>query len=106
MNINEKILTELKSYLLQNLGNDINDIILFGSRINNNYSKDSDYDILIILNKNYDNKYEDKIIDLCYDIDLKYNILIDPHILSTAELNTYRGKQPIFINAINNGIHL
>jgi len=105
MDINEKILKELKNYLLQNIGDEISDVILFGSRINRTYSTDSDYDVLIIVKKNYDNKFEEQIIDLCYDIDLKYDVIIDPHILSTTELQSLRGKQPIFINAINNGIY-
>jgi uncharacterized protein len=105
MDLNEKILKELKNYLLQNIGDDISDVILFGSRTNKTYSVDSDYDVLIIVNINYDNQYEEQIIDLCYDMDLKYDLIIDPHILSTYELQTIRGKQPIFINAINNGIY-
>jgi len=105
MDINEKILKELKNYLLQNIGEEIRDVILFGSRTNKTFTIDSDYDVLIIVNKNYNNKYEEKIIDLCYDIDLKYDVIIDPHVLSTTELQTIRGKQPIFINAINNGIY-
>ncbi|OFX16516.1 MAG: hypothetical protein A2033_05510 [Bacteroidetes bacterium GWA2_31_9] len=105
MNINEKIVKELKKYLLQNIGDEIKDVILFGSQSNNTSTVNSDYDVLIIVNKNYDSKYEEKIIDLCYDIDLKYNIIIDPHVLSEKELQTVRGKQPIFINAINNGYH-
>jgi predicted nucleotidyltransferase len=105
MDINEKILKELKNYLLQNIGDEISDVILFGSRMNRTYAIDSDYDVLIIVKKNYDNKFEEQIIDLCYDIDLKYDVIIDPHILSTTELQSLRGKQPIFINAINNGIY-
>jgi predicted nucleotidyltransferase len=89
----------------QNIGEEIRDVILFGSRTTKTYTVDSDYDVLIIVNKNYDSKFEEKIIDLCYDIDLKYDIIIDPHVLSATELQTIRGKQPIFTNAIKNGIH-
>ena len=40
------------------------------------------------------------ILDICYDIDLKYDIIIDAHLLSTQELESKRGKQPIFVNAL------
>jgi hypothetical protein len=40
-----------------------------------------------------------------YDIDLKYNILLDVHLMSARELNSARGKQPIFIKALNTGIY-
>lgn len=104
MRTNEKIIKELKTYLIQNIGEEIDEVILFGSRANRNNTIDSDYDVLIIVNKHYDAKYEEHIQDLCYDIDLKYDVIIDPHLLSSDELLTIRGKQPIFVNAINNGI--
>jgi hypothetical protein len=47
---------------------------------------------------------KDLVIDICYGIDLKHDILIDPHILTQDELTSIRGKQPIFINAMINGI--
>lgn len=66
---------------------------------------DSDFDVFIILDNDHNWKDENKILDLCYDIDLKYNILIDAHIISQKEINSKRGKQLIFINAINSGVY-
>lgn len=39
------------------------------------------------------------------DVDIAYDILIDVHLLSMDELNTKRGRQPIFVNALKNGIY-
>jgi len=100
-----KILTDLKIHLRQNYGDSIKDVILFGSQARGDSNKDSDYDILVILKQDYTYQDERKIINLCYDIDLKYDIIIDVHILSTKELKSLRGKQPIFINALRNGIY-
>ena len=50
-------------------------------------------------------KDENVILDLCYDINLKYNILIDAHILSKKEIKSIRGKQSIFVNALKAVIH-
>ena len=76
-----------------------------GSRAWRIDSKDSDYDILIVLNKDYSGKDENKILDLCYDIDLKYNIIIDAHLISEKEISSLRGKQPIINNALKSGIY-
>jgi len=38
-------------------------------------------------------------------IELKYNIITDTHVLGESELSTLRGKQPIYVNAIERGIH-
>jgi len=46
----------------------------------------------------------EKIFDY-NDIDLKYNILLDVHLISVRELNTIRGKQPVYINALKYGIY-
>lgn len=83
----------------------INNIVLFGSQANNNAGEFSDYDILIILNNDYTQQDEDRILDICYDVYLIYNIIIDPHLLSIKELDAKRGKQPIFMNALKNGIY-
>ena len=99
------LLMDLKARLLEQYPTAINNVILFGSQANNNANEFSDYDVLILLNNDYTRQDEDRILDICYDIDLKYNILIDVHLLSIQELNSIRGKQPIFANALKNGIY-
>jgi uncharacterized protein len=100
-----KIINDLKKHLQFHLGEIIKDVILFGSRSGNNYSEFSDYDVLIVVNDDFSGKLENKIFDLCYDIDLKYDIMLDIHVLSINELNSLRGKQPVFLNAIKTGIY-
>ena len=100
-----KISLQLKKHLQSKFGNGIKDVVLFGSQARGNSKEYSDYDILIVLNSNYTKSDENQILDLCYDIDLKYNILLDVHLLSKNEINSLRGKQPIFINALNSGIY-
>ncbi|MCK4663715.1 MAG: nucleotidyltransferase domain-containing protein [Bacteroidales bacterium] len=102
---NTKILIDLKSHLIKNYGNSVKDVILFGSQARGNSKEYSDYDILIVLEKDYSGKDENQILDLCYDIDLKYNILLDVHLLSSKEMKSIRGKQPVFVNAIKSGIY-
>ncbi len=102
-----KLLTQFKSQLIQHLGNDIRDVILFGSQVTGDMHEDSDYDILIVLNRDYDRKYKEKILDIVYDFELKYDLFIDFKVISTQELkHSIRGKQPIFQDAIKQGVHL
>jgi len=99
------ILRDLKENLLKQYKESIKNIILFGSQAKNSADENSDFDILILIDKDYSNRDENNILDICYDIDLKYNIIIDVHLLSVKELSKIRGKQPIFVNAINSGIY-
>lgn len=104
-NLIKQILADLKKHLTENYGDSVKNVILFGSQARGDSKEASDYDILIVLNNDYTGKDENQIMDLCYDIDLKYNIIIDAHFISKKEINSLRGKQPIFVNAINSGIY-
>jgi len=99
------ILIDLKHKLEEQCSDSVKNVVLFGSQVNNSSTEFSDYDVLILLNQDYSRNDENRILDICYDIDLKYNIIIDAHLLSTKELESKRGRQPIFINALKNGIY-
>ncbi len=103
---NQELLIDLKKHLKKNYGNSIKSIVLFGSQARGDSSEYSDYDVLILLDKDYSGKDENRILDLCYDIDLKYNVLLDVHLLSQKEISSRRGKQPIFANALKSGVHI
>lgn len=100
-----EILNDLKSNLNDFLGENLKEIILFGSQVSGNPSLDSDYDFLIILKNEPDWKLKHSISDICYKTDLKFGIISDTHILSESEQKSLRGKQPIFVNAMKIGIH-
>jgi predicted nucleotidyltransferase len=99
------ILNDFKHTLTASLKDNLKDVILFGSQLTDKTNRDSDFDILIVLKQKLDWKGERDISDLCYEIDLKYGILSDTHILSDEDFNSLRGKQPIFVNALKNGMY-
>lgn len=99
------VLHDLSTLLKNRFADNLKDVVLFGSHASGKAHSDSDYDFLIILKNQADWKIEREISDLCYEIDLKYNIITDTHIIGESELYKLRGKQPIFVNAISNGIH-
>lgn len=100
------IIKELKSALVAHCGEDIKEVILFGSRSTGKAHKDSDYDVLIIVNKDYDWRHEDRIISVVYDLELKYDIFIDLKIISLNELHhTIKGIHPLYRDAMHEGIY-
>ena len=106
MNENINIVKELKKILIEHVDNNIKDVILFGSRATGSASKYSDYDVLVILKQDYDWHYRNEILRVVYKLELKKDIMIDIHLLSTNEVsNTLRGSQPVFINALNTGLY-
>ena len=102
--VNQSALKELKSILISKYSDYIDKLILFGSRINETAREYSDYDLLLILKKSYNWRFENEIYDICSEVNLKYDIMTDIKIISKQELQTIRGKQPFIQNAINHGI--
>jgi len=100
-----RILKEIKATLQTHFGEEIVEVILFGSRANGKPHRWSDYDLLILLKSPYKSQMEDDILNKLYDVTLKYNIIPDNHFLALGELNTLKGRQPIFINAMNSGFY-
>jgi predicted nucleotidyltransferase len=98
------ILNDLTQILKQKFGDAIDRVILFGSRVDGSAMAWSDYDVLVILNEDYDYKREWDIYDTCYEINLKYDILIDAKIISTNELQSIKGKQPFIETALETGV--
>ena len=106
-NSNLQILKSFKNILIDHFENDIKHLILFGSQATGQATKFSDYDLLIILNNDYDWKYRDKITDIIYDFELEENVLFDIHLLSVRELeDSAKGAEPIFENALKDGIYI
>ncbi|MBW8048759.1 MAG: nucleotidyltransferase domain-containing protein [Cytophagales bacterium] len=99
-----EIIKELKELLIKYFPGEIAQVILFGSQVNGDAREYSDYDVLIVVNRNYDWRYERKILRVVYKNDLKYHILTDFTLISNKELNTLKGKQPVVLEAFENGI--
>ncbi len=101
----DSILKNIKEYLGENTDGLITDVILFGSRARGNYSETSDYDILLITSRRLTSHERFHILDLCYDLDIDNDILMDVHFLPENEKNTLRGRQPVYRNAIDSGVY-
>ncbi|MDY0016214.1 MAG: nucleotidyltransferase domain-containing protein [Candidatus Delongbacteria bacterium] len=101
----ETVLNKIKNILLET--GIVESIILFGSRAYGNSStENSDYDILIISKKELDWQEQDHIFDLLYTVQLDYDVILDLHFLAKAEINTIRGRQPIFQKALEEGLNV
>lgn len=102
---NQEALDDLKKILSQKFPNYFDRIILFGSQVaGKRDSRYSDYDILLILKESFDWKFENQIYDICFDINLKYDIVTDVKLITQKDLNSIRGKQAYIQNALEYGL--
>ncbi|MFO7929436.1 MAG: nucleotidyltransferase domain-containing protein [Candidatus Humimicrobiaceae bacterium] len=51
------------------------ELVLFGSKARNDPDEFSDIDILILVDKNVSHDLKDNIIEIAYDIELKYDVV-------------------------------
>ncbi len=103
---NRQAMQELKELLVTTFPRDIEKVILFGSQIKGNAQEYSDYDVLVIINHDYDWKFKNKIYDTTWEIDFKHEILTDVKLISANELQTLKGKQPFIQDAFEHGVIL
>jgi len=103
---NLQLIRTLKNLLKKHFGNNVQDVILFGSQSTGKATNLSDYDVLIILKNKYDWKYRDKITDVIYNMELQHEVLFDKHLLSLYEMkHTLKGIEPSDQNALKQEIH-
>lgn len=100
------IITKIKDHLLKEFPYRIKKIILYGSYARKSYNRDSDIDLLLIIDGKIDGQLRNQIYNICYDLNSMYDIWIDVSLLSEGDLNTLRGKQPYVQNALLEGIVL
>ncbi|TAL29565.1 MAG: nucleotidyltransferase domain-containing protein [Spirochaetes bacterium] len=103
---NKILLQDIRARITDRMGDIVHTIILFGSRVQGTSAEHSDYDVLIVLRENANGAIEREIYDICYEIDLDRDILIDAKVLSVEDLATLRGKQPYIQHALETGLHI
>jgi predicted nucleotidyltransferase len=80
------------------------ELIIFGSKARGDFNKDSDIDILILVDE-INNKVESDIHDIVYDIIYKFEIPINETIAEKKLLETAWSVQiPFYANVIKEGV--
>jgi predicted nucleotidyltransferase len=65
---------------------DFKGIYFFGSRLRGNNAPDSDFDILLVFNREINTAFKREIRDIVYDFMLRYDIVIDTKIFSENDM--------------------
>jgi len=101
-----RILQTIKIRLNSVFNDRIADVVLFGSQAKNTSNRNSDFDILIVTSDLFTWQERGQIRDLCYEVSLDFDILIDSKIISRPEIETkFWGKHPLITDALAYGIH-
>lgn len=100
------ILEEFTNKVKILLGDRVNKIILYGSYARGDYKKNSDIDVMILTDLDFQEieEYRDKISDIAYDIELEKGIIISPIIKNTDNYNARINIVPFYMNVQKEGV--
>ena len=104
----DTVLNQFVEEINKMLGRRIKKIILYGSYARGDYNKNSDIDIMILVDmtdKEID-EYKEKIWNLAYDIELERNIVISPLIRNIDKYEKRVNIIPFYINIQKEGVVL
>lgn len=79
-------------------------VILYGSYARGEYNKDSDLDLLVLLDKDHTSRKEIKRIKYAlYDIEFETGVIVSPLVLSRHEWEAKHRRTPFFENVTREG---
>ena len=100
------LLERYKEAVSQILGERLKRIILYGSYARGDYKQDSDMDIMILADIQPEeiSNLADRIYDITYDFEVKYEMEINPSIQSIQVYEQWKGVYPFFMNIEKDGV--
>lgn len=87
--------------VLKRLSDNLIDIKLFGSVANGTDTEDSDIDLFILVNYN-DSITRETILDVAFDANLEFEVLISPLIMSKEEFSRPVVKKNLLYKVLKN----
>ncbi|MHA1262474.1 MAG: nucleotidyltransferase domain-containing protein [Candidatus Freyarchaeota archaeon] len=101
----KKLLVEVKKRLKEIYGDNLKDVILYGSYARGDFSQGSDIDLIILLGEMEQRMTErKKYFDAIWELELKYDMVIS--ILPFKEEEYKTRRLPIILNAKREGISI
>ncbi|MDE7197590.1 MAG: nucleotidyltransferase domain-containing protein [Lachnospiraceae bacterium] len=100
------LLKRYREAVVQILGERFSRMILFGSYARGDFKKESDMDIMILVDVGPEeiSSYADKVYDVTYDFEMQYGMEINPSLQSTRTYEQWRKVYPFFINIEKDGV--
>ena len=96
------IVKKVADNLKKELKEQINNVILFGSRARGDFQSESDYDILVLVTKKTKD-IRDKIDEIVWEIAWEYNVVITAFIYEKSRFENDR-FEPLFMNIRKEGV--
>ena len=102
------VLAELVLRIHDLLGNKVKKIVVYGSYARGDAHKDSDMDIMVMVNADSEQlrQYRSCVLDIQVDLSLEYEIVISIMLQSMDEYNKWLPVLPFFQNVEREGVDI
>lgn len=101
-----QIIQELITGLTQLLGNQVHEIILYGSVARHEHTSESDIDIALILNNSLTSGQREQLIQWTSEFDLKYERVFSIVDIDLPKMTRWKNILPFYKNIYEEGITL
>ena len=92
---------EFVSRIRQALSSNVVDVRLFGSEARGEATSESDIDALVVVQPDMDRvQFEDRIIDIAFDVNLDFGVYISPRVVTPEILNDPVWRETPFIKNV------
>jgi len=96
-------INRLKEVLTRDFG--LVKLVLYGSKARGDSHRESDIDVLVVLRDEFDWRTKHAVYDVCFDINLEYDVLLQPIIYSQARYNDPLIRAtPLYQNVLEEGV--
>lgn len=104
----QSLLDEYIKCLIDIYGTNLKSVILYGSYARGDFTKDSDIDIMILLDlTDMDiKKYRHQLSEITYDFNMKYDLDIKPIAKSENHFKKWMNVYPFYVNVKEEGVNL
>ena len=93
----------LKETLARDFG--LVSLILYGSKARGDSHRESDIDVLVVLRDEFDWRTKHAIYDVCFDINLEFDVLLQPIVYSQSRFdNPLTRATPLYRNVQQEGV--
>ena len=100
------LMSEFAEDMMRQLGNDLSQIIVFGSYARGDYTENSDVDVMILVKTPEDDirNYVEQVSDCAFDYLMKYGVDISPVIKNEDHFNYWVDNLPYYRNVRDEGV--
>lgn len=101
-----RALKEYVTRLRADFGNEIQRVILYGSKVRGDFDEESDIDVCIVV-KVLDSQLRRALIELGVDVDLKHNVLIGDFIVDQNDFKRMgKYRESVYLDLMAEGVEL